>query len=123
MRHGRGDLSGSADFCGGVRGSAFRGEDSFGENNEAAGREPFLETVKSGISYLRDNRLILTLILFLAGVNFVASAFDAALPAMILPRENGGEAVLGMVSSCAGSPLWQEACWRYGCPLPPTGSG
>ena len=73
-----------------------------GENNEAAGREPFLETVKSGISYLRDNRLILTLILFLAGVNFVASAFDAALPAMILPRENGGEAVLGMVSSCAG---------------------
>lgn len=73
-----------------------------GENKEAAGREPFLETVKSGISYLRDNRLILTLILFLAGVNFVASAFDAALPAMILPRENGGEAVLGMVSSCAG---------------------
>ncbi len=72
------------------------------ENHETAGGEPFLETVKSGISYLRDNRLILTLILFLAGVNFVASAFDAALPAMILPRKNGGEAVLGMVSSCAG---------------------
>lgn len=64
--------------------------------------ESFRETVTSGLLYLRDNRMILTLILFLAGVNFVASAFDAALPALILPKENGGEQVLGMVSSCAG---------------------
>ena len=42
------------------------------------------------------------MILFLAGVNFVASAFDAVLPALILPRENGGETVLGIVTSCAG---------------------
>ena len=68
----------------------------------AVKRLPFWETVKSGVRYLRENRMILTLILFLAGVNFVASAFDAALPALILPRENGGQAVLGMVSSCAG---------------------
>ena len=45
---------------------------------------------------------MLVLILFLAGVNFVASAFDAVLPALVLPRENGGEAVLGVVTSCAG---------------------
>ena len=32
----------------------------------------------------------------------MASAFDAVLPALILPRDNGGEAVLGMVSSCSG---------------------
>ena len=66
------------------------------------GREPFLATVRSGLGYLGENRMILLLILFLAGVNFVASAFDAALPALILPKANGGEAVLGMVSSCAG---------------------
>ena len=42
------------------------------------------------------------LILFLAGVILVASAFDATLPAYVLPRENGGETVLGIVTSCAG---------------------
>ncbi|HCT92695.1 MAG TPA: MFS transporter [Lachnospiraceae bacterium] len=65
-------------------------------------KEPFFTAVKGGLVYLRDNRLILVLILFLAGVNLVASAFDAVLPAYVLPRENGGEAVLGIVTSCAG---------------------
>ena len=65
-------------------------------------KEPFLQTAVSGLRYLKEHPLILTLILFLACVNFVASAFDAVLPAFVLPRENGGETVLGMVSSCAG---------------------
>ncbi|MDE6404507.1 MAG: MFS transporter [Lachnospiraceae bacterium] len=69
---------------------------------EEAGEDSFLETVRAGLVCLRENELVLVLILFLAGVNFVASAFDAVLPALILPRENGGEAVLGMVTSCAG---------------------
>lgn len=68
----------------------------------AAKKESFFANVKSGLKYLRDYRLILVLILFLAGVNLVASAFDAVLPAYVLPRENGGEAVLGVVTSCAG---------------------
>ncbi len=72
------------------------------KNEKAAKKEPFGVTVKAGLKYLRNNDLILVLILFLAGVNFVASAFDAVLPALILPRENGGEAVLGIVTSCAG---------------------
>ncbi len=59
-------------------------------------------TVKGGLAYLRKQDLILVLILFLAGVNLVASAFDAVLPALILPRANGGEKVLGVVTSCAG---------------------
>lgn len=45
---------------------------------------------------------MVVLVLFLAGVNLVASAFDAVLPAYVLSRENGGEAVLGIVTSCAG---------------------
>lgn len=72
------------------------------EKNEAAKQEAFLENVKAGLVYLKENRLILVLMLFLAGVNLVASAFDAALPAFILPKGNGGETVLGVVSSCAG---------------------
>lgn len=72
------------------------------EKVEEKGKDSFLETVRTGLACLRENELVLVLILFLAGVNFVASAFDAVLPALILPRENGGEAVLGMVTSCAG---------------------
>lgn len=72
------------------------------EKVEEKGKDSFLETVRAGLACLRENELVLVLILFLAGVNFVASAFDAVLPALILPRENGGEAVLGMVTSCAG---------------------
>lgn len=68
-------------------------------------KESVLESSKIGLRYLRDNPMILTLILFLAGVNFAASAFDAVLPAYILPRKNGGEKVLGLVSSCAGAAM------------------
>lgn len=65
-------------------------------------KEPLFMAVKKGLTYLREHELILVLILFLAGVNLVASAFDAVLPAFVLPRENGGEKVLGIVTSCAG---------------------
>ncbi|MBP3705246.1 MAG: MFS transporter, partial [Clostridia bacterium] len=69
---------------------------------EENGKEPLLRAAKSGLQYLNRNRLVLYLILFLAGVNLVASAFNAALPAMILPHENGGELVLGAVEAAAG---------------------
>lgn len=65
-------------------------------------KESLLESVKGGIAFLNKNRLILTLILFLAGVNLVASAFDAVLPAYVLPSVNGGEVILGLVTSTAG---------------------
>jgi len=71
-------------------------------NGETAKKEPLLEAAKGGLRYLNENRLVLTLILFLAGINLVASAYNATLPAMILPRPNGGEIVLGTVQSCAG---------------------
>ena len=69
---------------------------------ESAKKESFSMTVRTGLDYLKSNRLILTLILFLAGVNLVASAFDAVLPVYVLPRANGGEVVLGIVTSSAG---------------------
>ncbi|MDE7247909.1 MAG: MFS transporter [Lachnospiraceae bacterium] len=72
------------------------------EKEEEEEKESFLDSVRAGLACLREHELALVLILFLAGVNFVASAFDATLPALILPRPNGGEAVLGVVTSCAG---------------------
>ncbi|MBS5523259.1 MAG: MFS transporter [Clostridiales bacterium] len=72
------------------------------EEKNVGRRESIFAAASSGLKYLKNNKMILVLILFLAGVNFVASAFDAVLPALILPRENGGERILGIVTSCAG---------------------
>ncbi len=73
---------------------------------EAAGEEKpserLMDAARTGLRWLRGNRLVLTLILFLACINLVASAYSAALPALVLPKANGGEAVLGMVNACAG---------------------
>lgn len=72
------------------------------QNRADDGKESLVAASKAGLRYLKENPMILYLMLFLAGVNLVASAFDATLPAFVLPRENGGETVLGMVTSCAG---------------------
>ena len=64
-------------------------------------RGSLLRESRAGLAYLRENGMILNLILFLAGVNLVASAFNAVLPALILPRKTGGKTVLGLVTSSA----------------------
>ena len=46
--------------------------------------------------------MVLTLILFLSGVNLIASAFDAVLPGLVIPNPRGGSAMLGFVTSSAG---------------------
>ena len=66
------------------------------------GSETILQSAKSGLRYLRDNRGILDLILFLAVINFTASIFNAALPAMMLSRVGGGELALGIVNTVTG---------------------
>jgi DHA3 family macrolide efflux protein-like MFS transporter len=65
-------------------------------------KETVWQSAKSGLHYLRDNRGILDLILFLAVINFTASIFNAALPAMILSRANGGEMALGIINTVTG---------------------
>lgn len=65
-------------------------------------RSSVLETAKEGIVYLKHNRGILDLILFLAAINLTASMFNAALPALLLSREGGSEAALGLVNACTG---------------------
>ena len=72
------------------------------QHSQETRKESVLRQSRAGLAYLKENGMILNLILFLSGVNLVASAFDAVLPALILPRKTGGETVLGMVTSCAG---------------------
>ena len=74
-------------------------EDALNQDPE---KETLLVSVQQGLQCLKENPVVLYLILFLSGVNLVASMFDAALPAYILPQKNGGEKVLGMVTSTAG---------------------
>lgn len=72
------------------------------KNKPSGGRSSFLSDTRDGLAFLREHQLLLLLILFLAGINFVATGFDAALPALILPRNPGGQQVLGVVTACAG---------------------
>lgn len=65
-------------------------------------KESVLNLAKEGLVFLKENPLILTLILFMSGVNLVASAFDATLPGYVIPNPKGGSSVLGIVTSCSG---------------------
>lgn len=64
--------------------------------------ENVLVLAKEGLMYLKANPMIMTMILFLSGVNLIASAFDSILPGLVLPSPKGGSSVLGMVTSCSG---------------------
>lgn len=70
--------------------------------SDSTKKESMLKTAKSGLSYLKHNRGILDLILFLAGINFTASMYNAAYPALILSRAGGGEIALGIVNTVTG---------------------
>lgn len=65
--------------------------------------ESVLTSARAALGWLKRNPLILNLILFLACINLVASAYNAALPAMVLSKSIGGETVLGLVNTCVGA--------------------
>ena len=68
--------------------------------NEKREDSHIVRDLKESLSFLRTNIGILQVILFLAAINFIASIYNAALPAMILSFEN--ESVLAAVQSTAG---------------------
>lgn len=70
------------------------------KRNESS--ESVLQAAKSGLVYLKTNKGILWLMLFLSAINFIASIYDAALPAMVLSRKSGGETALGIINTCVG---------------------
>ncbi|MBE6760413.1 MAG: MFS transporter [Ruminococcaceae bacterium] len=65
-------------------------------------KESVLHSAREGLRYLRDNRGVFHLILFLASVNLVASLYNAAFPAMMLSREGAGETAMGTVNAVIG---------------------
>lgn len=67
--------------------------------------EPVLALAREGLAFLKETPLIISLILFMAGVNLTASAFDAVLPGYVIPNPKGGSSVLGIVTSCAGAAM------------------
>lgn len=64
--------------------------------------EGLFASARQGLIWLKQNPLILNLIVFLACINLIASTYDAALPAMLLSKKNGGELILGSVNTCVG---------------------
>ena len=70
--------------------------------NKNERKESVLILAKEGLVFLKENPMIMTLILFMSGVNLIASAFDATLPGYVLPNPRGGQTVLGIVTSCSG---------------------
>ena len=67
--------------------------------NSGKVKESFAASIRAGIAFLQQKRGVFSLILFLAAINFVASMYNAALPAMLLSRDGGGEAVLGILNT------------------------
>lgn len=70
---------------------------------EAPGNESLLISAGKGIAYLRTEKGIFGLILFLAAINLVASIYDAALPAMMLSRKGGSQTAMGLVNAVIGA--------------------
>ncbi|MBR4039221.1 MAG: MFS transporter [Clostridia bacterium] len=65
-------------------------------------KEPILIMAGEGLRFLGDHAGVLHLILLFAGINLIASMYNAALPAMVLSVPNGGESALALVSTVTG---------------------
>ena len=70
-----------------------------------AEEESTLKLAREGLKFLKETPLVFTLILFMSGVNFIASAFDATLPGYVIPNPKGGTNVLGIVTSASGAAM------------------
>ncbi|SHM11568.1 MFS transporter [Ruminococcus flavefaciens] len=66
-------------------------------------KEPLLASAKAGLKWLKGCPVVLKLIFFLSGINLIASAYNAALPAMVLSKAASGEKTLGTVNFFAGA--------------------
>lgn len=83
---------------------------------DSTGEKNMLEMAKEGLEFLKGNPLVLCVILFMSGVNLIASAFDAVLPALVIPRS--GNSMLGIVTSCSGIAMVMGSLIATGMPKP-----
>lgn len=68
---------------------------------EEGNKESFFESAKTGLDFLRKEKGVLALMLFLAAINFVASMYNAAFPAMVLSKAT--ETEMGAVNAVIGA--------------------
>lgn len=73
--------------------------------NKNARKESIFLLAKEGLGFLKNNPMIMTLLLFLSGINLISSAFDATVPGYVLPNPKGGQTILGIVTSCSGAAM------------------
>ncbi|MBL1224522.1 MFS transporter [Enterococcus sp. BWR-S5] len=77
-------------------------QSSISSNENSSEKTSVFELIKEGIGFLKENRGILELILFLSAINLIASMSDTALPALVLAKYPNDETVLGLVNGCTG---------------------
>ena len=79
-------------------------------------QESVLQSAAEGIRWLKANPGIFHLMLFLAGINLVASMFNAALPAMVLSKAS--ETALGTVNAVTGIAMLAGSILASFLPIP-----
>lgn len=73
------------------------------EEKRKQSRVHLLRESREGFSYLKQNKGLMYLMFFLAGINLLAAlSYNSVLPAMLLSRQGGGETALGLVTSAIG---------------------
>ncbi len=80
--------------------------------------ETFISSVKSGLSWLKANPLILKLIFFLSGINLIASANGAALTPLILSKTGNDRSVPGAIYFFMGAATFAGS-FIASCASPP----
>ena len=65
-------------------------------------KENILKSAKVGLEFLKKEKGVFALILFLAGINLVASMHNAVFPAMMLSHPKGSETVMATVNTVTG---------------------
>ena len=70
------------------------------ESGKETKKESFFESAKTGLDFLKREKGVFALMLFLAGINFVASMYNAAFPAMVLSLAT--EKQMGAVNAVVG---------------------
>lgn len=72
------------------------------EKSAEGRKESVLKSTAEGIRWLRKHAGIFRLMLFLAGINLVASMYNAAFPALMLSKPEAGERAMGTVNAVIG---------------------
>ncbi|MBQ4158128.1 MAG: MFS transporter [Clostridia bacterium] len=70
------------------------------ESGKETKKESFFESARTGLDFLKREKGVFALMLFLAAINFVASMYNAAFPAMVLSK--AGETEMGAVNAVVG---------------------